>query len=115
MDNELNELKSKRMEQLKQAYSDQLQRQASEKHAEAAQQIAALEEAVKPHLSREALQRYGTLKLAHPETAFRLAVAIARLIEAGRISGLLSEEQIISILKQLLQMQPQKEMKITRK
>lgn len=114
MDNELNELKNKRMEQLKQAYANQFQRQASE-NADAAQQVAALEEAVKPHLSREALQRYGTLKLAHPETAVRLALAIARLIETGRINGLLSEEQAVSILKQISQMQPQKEMKIIRK
>ena len=89
--------------QLGQAQAEQLQRQQAEnqEEAQAQYQIAAIEEAVKTHLTREALSRYGTLKVAHPETAMRLVIAIAQLIEAGRITGMLSEEQIVSILKQI--------------
>lgn len=80
------------------------QKQAAERNsaeAETAGQIEALEGAVKTHLSKEALQRYGTLKLAHPETAVRLIMALAQLIEAGRIKGMLSEEQLKGLLKQI--------------
>ena len=119
MDNELDELKRRRLEQLRQTYKEQLQNQNSQRaqeEAEAAQQLEALEEAVKAHLSKEALQRYGTLKLAHPETAIRLTVAIAQAMEAGRITGLLSDEQLLSALRQLSKLTRQnRETRIVRK
>ena len=119
MTDELDELKKKRLNEIRQAYADQFKSAAAEKQQaenETAEQISAIEEAVKAHLSREALQRYGTLKLAHPETAMRLIIAIAQLIEAGKVRGMLREEQIISLLRQLQQMQPsKKETRIIRK
>ena len=118
MDKELEELKRRRLEQLRQTYQDQLQNQPSQRdqeEAEAAQQINALEEVVKAHLSKEALQRFGTLKLAHPETAMRLVVAIAQAIESGRIQGMLSDEHLLSALKQLSRLTQKKETKITRR
>ncbi|MBI2144859.1 hypothetical protein HYU18_00895 [Candidatus Woesearchaeota archaeon] len=117
MDNELDTLKKRRLEQLRQNYAEQNQA-AEEKQqadAEAAQQMAAIEDAVKAHLSKEALQRYGTLKLAHPETAMQLIIAIARLIEAGRVQGMLKEEQLVMLLKQLQQLQPSRETRIVRR
>lgn len=141
MGSELEELKKRRIKQLEQAYAEQLQSQNAEtqlvqaqvehgttgpgrqqstwgQHAEAemAQQLEAIEEAVKAHLTREALHRYGTLKLAHPETAARLVLAVAQAIETGRIIGVLSDEQMVSVLKQLSQLQPQRSgIKIVRK
>lgn len=119
MDRELEELKRKRMEQLKQAYTDQAQRQVSERQqaeADAAQQLEAIEEVVKAHLTREALQRYGTLKLAHPETATHFIMAVAQAIEAGRLKSLLSEEQMVNALKQIAKLeQKDRATRITRK
>ncbi|MBI3036137.1 hypothetical protein HYY73_00040 [Candidatus Woesearchaeota archaeon] len=104
MDRELEELKRKRIEQLKQAYAERLQGQNSERQQaemEASQQLEAIEDAVKAHLTKEALQRYGTLKLAHPETAIQLVIAVAQAIEAGKLRGMLGDEQLKEVLQQL--------------
>ncbi len=119
MDAELEGLKKKRMEQLKQAYAEQHQKQAAERqHAEAemAQQLEAIEEAVKAHFTKEALQRYGTLKLAHPETATQLLLAVAQAIESGKLRGMLGDEQLKEALQQLSRLsQKGKETRIIRK
>lgn len=109
-DNELDELKKRRLEQLQRNYANQLQNvsERQQAEAEAAQQLEALEDAVKAHFSKEALQRYGTLKLAHPETAVKLVIAMAQLIENGRVRGMLNDGQLISVLKQLSRLAPQK-------
>lgn len=118
MDVELEGLKKKRMEQLKQAYAEQLQsRNAEKQHAEAemAQQLEAIEEAVKAHFTKEALQRYGTLKLAHQETATQLVIAVAQAIESGKLTGMLGDEQLKEALQQLSRLQKGKENRIIRK
>ena len=47
------------------------------------QQIAALESAVKQRLTKDALQRYGTIKVAHPEKAMQLIIVISKLMESN--------------------------------
>jgi programmed cell death protein 5 len=120
MDSELEELKKRRMNQLRQTYSEQAQRQMLEQQraeAEAARQLEAVEEVVKAHLTKEALQRYGTLKRAHPETATQLLIAIAQALETGRLTGMLSEEQLVNALQRLSQLsqKSKKEIRIIRK
>ncbi len=117
MDPELEELKRKKLEQLRQSFREHAQGQDLQRqHEEATQQIEALEEIVKARLSKEALQRYGTLKLAHPETAVQLAVAVAQAIESGRLSGMLSDEQLVAALRQLSRLsQKNRKTSITRK
>ena len=120
MDSELEELKRRRLGQLKQNYSEQLQRQMLEQQqteAESAKQLEAVEAVVKAHLTKEALQRYGTLKLAHPETAIQLLVAIAQALETGRLRGMLNEEQMVNALQQLsrLSQKGKRETRIIRK
>ena len=92
LDRELEELKRKRIEHIKQAYAEQLQQgHASERQqaeTETTQQLEAIEEVVKAYLTKEALQRYGTLKLAHPETATHFIMAVAQAIETGRLKSL---------------------------
>ncbi|MBI2549913.1 hypothetical protein HYV83_01910 [Candidatus Woesearchaeota archaeon] len=121
MDTELEDLKKQRLEQIKQAYAGQYQRYATERQqaeAETAQQLEAIEEIVKAHLTKEALQRYGTLKLAHPETATQFIVAVAQAIEAGRLKSFLSEEQMVNALKQISKLSQQQQhgkIKVVRK
>lgn len=104
MDSELEDLKKKRMADLKQA------------EAETTQQLEAIEGVVKAHLTKEALQRYGTLKLAHPETATQLIMAVAHAIDAGRLRGMLGDEQLKEALQQLSRLtQKNKETRIIRK
>ena len=59
---ELEALRNKRLEELQAQQNQQVNEQM-----QLAQQIDSLENLVKPKLTREALQRYGNLKSAHPE------------------------------------------------
>jgi len=81
----------------------------------AGRQLEAIEDAVKAHLTKEALQRFGAVKLAHPKTAMQLVLAIARAVEQGKLEGMLDEAQLIAVLKQLSQMQSQNRGSIIRK
>ncbi|MBI2144236.1 hypothetical protein HYU17_03750 [Candidatus Woesearchaeota archaeon] len=112
MDSELEELKRRRFEHLQRQAVEQQQAEA-----EATKQLGAIEDAVKAHLTKEALARYGTVKLAHPETATRLVVAVAQAIEAGKLRGMLGEEQLVNVLKQISMMTQRKtgRIKIVRK
>ena len=73
------------------------------------QQVEQLELAVKTILTREALQRYTNLKIAHPEKAIRLLVTIAQLVQSNQIQKIGDAE-----LKLLLEkMEPTRKTKIT--
>ena len=105
--NELDELKKKRMEELqKQALQEQDER------AQFEQQVAQLEAVVKSLFTKEALSRYGNLKAAHPEKAVQLLVAVAQMVQSGKIKKIDDNE-----LKQMLmKLQSKvKQIKITRK
>ncbi len=77
------------------------------------QQIAQLEAMVKPYLSKEALQRYGTLKTAYPEKAIQAIVVISQLIQSGQMNGVLDDQDFVGLLKQMDG--EKKEFRITRK
>ena len=99
---------------IKQRKLEELQNQQSQQNVEEMQmkaQIEQLEVIVKTVLSKDALQRYGNLKTAHPEKAVKLLVVLGQLIQQGKIKQLNDEE-----LKQLLfQINPAKrEIKIKR-
>lgn len=77
------------------------------------QQIQQLENLVKQYLSKEAITRYNTIKLAHQEFAIHILTLITQLIQANQIKEKLSDEQFKKLIKQI---QPQKkEFKIQRK
>ena len=105
--NELELLKQKRMQELM-----AMQAQQQQQDAELKQQVQQLESVVKTLFTKEALQRYGNLKAAHPETAIKVLALVGQAIQAGKIQKIDDEK-----LKGLLQkMAPEKkEIKITRK
>jgi programmed cell death protein 5 len=100
MDSELEDIKKRRLEELKQSYERQSQKDNLEE-AEAEKQLGAIEESVKARFTKEALERFGTLKLAHPEKAMQLIMAIAHAINQGKLTGMLGEDQMKEALKQL--------------
>ncbi len=104
--NNLDELKNKKLEQLRKAYAEQAQNQAKERQE--ASQLEIVEEAVKAHFTRQALQRFGAIKLAHPETATGIVVGLAHLIEAGRLTGMLDDEQLADVARQISSSELQK-------
>jgi programmed cell death protein 5 len=64
------------------------------------QQVAQLEAAVKPLLTREALVRYGTIKAAYPEKAIQVLVVVAQLAQAGRLTSV-DDAMLKKLLAQL--------------
>ena len=65
--------------------------------------MAQLEGMVKPLLTKEALERYGTIKTAFPEKAIQVLVVIAQLAQSGRISTV--DDALLK--KLLIQLTPQ--------
>ncbi len=87
MSDELEELKKRKLAAMQQQYQAQMQQQVDEEQ-QAQQQIAALEDAVKKRLSKDALQRYGNIKTANPERAVQLLVILGRLIQLGKLNSI---------------------------
>ena len=109
----LEELRAQRVAELQQQQMQQFQSPEAQQEFALRQQLSQLEEGVKRHLSKDALSRYGTLKVAHPDNAIQLLLVLGRLIQAGRVAAEISDDQLKELLRQL---PPQKrETKITRR
>ena len=99
---ELEKIRQKKLEQLKKLQQENLQQ--SNEEAQAKQQLEQLEMIVKQKLTKEALQRYGNLKAAHPEKAVQVLIVLAQAIQQSQI-----EKVDDDTLKQLLiKLTPQK-------
>lgn len=72
-----------------------------QKQLELQKQIQVLETAVKQHLSKEAISRYGNVKAAHPEKALQIITIMAQLIQSGQITEKITDEQFKEILRRL--------------
>ncbi len=79
------------------------------RQAELQKQIEILESIVKQYLSKEAMQRYFTLKSAHPEKAIRAITLITSLVQSNQLSEKLSDEDFKDLLHRL---EDKKEFKI---
>jgi hypothetical protein len=77
MADNLDDLRRRKLEQLQQQQQEQ---------AQAQQQFDQIEVVIKQQFTPEALQRYGNIKVAHPETANQLIMIIAQLMNAGQRS-----------------------------
>ncbi|MBI2129827.1 hypothetical protein HYU07_06340 [Candidatus Woesearchaeota archaeon] len=91
MDNGLEEIRKRKIELLQQT-----QKQAEEEN-QLKTQIQQLEEIVRRALTKEALQRYGNLKTAHPEKAVQLLVVVANAIQMQNIKKI-DDNQLKEIL-----------------
>lgn len=54
-------------------------------------------------MTKEAIERYGNLKSAHPEKAIHAITVIIQLIQSNQLTQKLSDEDFRSILIQLEQ------------
>jgi len=105
---ELEKIKQKKLKEIQEKQQEQLQEEL-----QLQQQIQQLEAVVKQFLTKEALQRYGNLKTAHPEKAIQILVILSQLIQQGKIKIKVDDQQLKEILKQITP--GKKEFKIKRK
>ena len=96
---ELDEIRKKKLEELKRQQLGALQQQDSEK-AQIQQQVQQLEIIVKQAFTKEALERYGNLKAAFPERAVQVLAILANAIQSGQISKI-DDNELKEILKKL--------------
>ena len=79
----------------------QRRQQALQEQAELQQQLEQLEGLVKNNMSKDALARYGNLKVAHPERAVQLLIVLAQAIQAKQI-GKVDDETLKRILEKTI-------------
>src|SRR3989339_1755892 len=100
---ELEELKKRRLLELQQKQHEALQRQSQEE-SQLQEQIEQLELIVKQVFTKEALERYGNLKSAHPEKAVQLLVLLGQAIQQGQIKQI-NDVQLKELLRRLIPQQ----------
>ncbi|MBI2651597.1 hypothetical protein HYX01_03945 [Candidatus Woesearchaeota archaeon] len=97
--NELEEIRKRKLMELRRQDIEKAQQQATEQE-KVQQQIQQLEMFVKQVFTKEALQRYGNLKVAYPEKAVQLLVILANAIQSGQISRI-DDSTLKEILKKI--------------
>jgi len=84
-------------------YHEQLQRQ----QIEAVKKAALLK-----YLDKEARERLNMVKVAHPELAEKVELALFQAVQLGQISGIITDIQLKNILTEVTE---KKQMRILRK
>ncbi|NLM30324.1 MAG: DNA-binding protein [Methanomicrobiales archaeon] len=111
VDDELAEIRRRRMEQMQQQAMDQ---QAMEEEALRQQQIESqIRLALMEILEPEARERLNTIKLTRPEFAKAVEQQLVMLAQSGRVRQRITDDQLKSLLVQLTP--SKKEFKITRR
>jgi len=111
VDDELTELRRRRMEQMQRQAIDQ---QAMEDEAARQQQIdAQIRVALMEILEPEARERLNTIKLTRPEFAKAVEQQLVMLAQSGRVRQRITDEQLKALLAQLTP--SKREFRITRK
>jgi len=90
------------MDEEEEQTNEQLDEQLNEQ-IKLAQQIRLLENIAKQKMTREAIARYGNLKLAHPEIAIKVITIIAQAIQLGQIKETIDDANFKELLKQIQQ------------
>ena len=103
---------SDELEEIRKQKFAELQQQALQEQTQIQQQLNELENIVKPRLTKQALERFGNIKAAHPEKAVQLLVALAQLVQAGKLN-IVDDNILKEILSKI--MSEKREFKINRK
>jgi len=107
-DEELEELKKRRMLELQQ------QQVEKERQAQMQQELEAQKQAIlRQILTPEARERLNRIKIVKPELAEAVELQLIQLAQAGRLGNILTDDQLKTILRKLTD--KQRDIKITRK
>lgn len=96
---ELEEIKKRKLQELRRKQLEDMQQQAQEQQ-QLQQQIQQLEIMVKQSLTKEALERYSNLKTAFPDRAVQLLVILAQAMQSGQIKKI-DDNTLKELLKRL--------------
>jgi programmed cell death protein 5 len=97
---ELEELKRKKLMEMQASQREAMQNQAQEQQ-ELEEKISQLEGVVRQFLDKDALTRYGNLKVAHTEKAIRVLALFGQMIQKGQIKQQITDAQFKQILMRL--------------
>jgi len=111
-DDELNELRRRRMEDL-QRQQQQQGAMEEEMARQREQQDAQIHMVLMQILEPEARERLNTIKLTRPDFAKAVEQQLVMLAQSGRLRGKISDDMLKNLLTQL--MPQKKDYKITRK
>ena len=103
----IDEIKRKKLEEIQQRYQQGFNEEEALKN-----QVEQIEALAKQLLDKEALSRFGNIKIAHPEKAIQLASVLIQMARTGRLKEKLNDEQLKQILTML---QEKKDFTIKRK
>ncbi|MFH1249147.1 MAG: DNA-binding protein [archaeon] len=100
----LEDIKKKKMKEMTDARLGSINNQIDDQQAlliQMQKQVEMLESISKQYLSKEAISRYGAVKMAHPETAFKALAFIAQAIQLGHIKEKINDDYFKVILREV--------------
>jgi len=96
-DEDIEELRQKKMEQLKEQQEQQQEAQQSRQEAAEAQKQALLRQ----HLTDGARKRLNTVKMSKEQFGKQVEQQVIALARSGRVNGKIDEEQMKELLEEL--------------
>jgi programmed cell death protein 5 len=99
-DDELEQIRRRRMAEMQNAQQQQLQQQAMMQE-QAARRDAEIQAVMRQILTPEARDRLATVRLAYPDVAAAVEEQLIRLLQMGRIQGQVDDRTLKAILQKV--------------
>jgi programmed cell death protein 5 len=103
MSDELDEIRKKRLRELQNAAGANEQEEELRRQRDEAEEAFERQKQVilRTIMTDEAKQRLSNIKLVKPEMAENIENQLVQLAQSGRLSGKITEEQLLRLLKQI--------------
>lgn len=100
----IEDIRRKKMQEISNRETEQLEAQLREQQkavSQMQQQISVVESIAKQYMDKNAISRYGAVKMAHPETAVKAIAFIAQAGQLGHLKNKLNDEDFKKILQEV--------------